>query len=263
MPEGDTIAVAADALRQRLRGATITGVGGHHRAMIASGKRLHGAAVDDVVSRGKHLLIHFDNRWSLRVHLGMTGSWHLYRPGERWGTEAGRARVVLETDEAIAVCFSAPTVSVGPTPRIEDEIDHLGPDLMGDGVDFGEVVRRATASEAATVADLLLDQRVAAGIGNVYKSEICFLERVHPSTDPTTLEPQRIERLFERGRRLLLANRRPGARSTTGYRDRDHWVYDCRGRPCSRCGSVIESGELGNPPRVTYWCPDCSPPPGL
>lgn len=259
MPEGDTVAVAAVALQGALTGATIEGVGGSHPEIVRTGQRIQGSAVSEVTSYGKHLLVHFDNHWSLRVHLGMTGSWHLYRPGERWWTEPGKARVVLETATVVAVCFAAPTVSLGPTDRVTKEVAHLGPDLLDGDADFAAIMERAEASEAPTVADLLLDQRVAAGIGNVYKSEVLFLEKAHPSTPPQQLGPERIEGMYRRAARLLQANRRPGPRTTTGDRRRDHWVYGHGGWPCPRCGATIESADLGTPPRLTYWCPGCAP----
>ncbi len=259
MPEGDSLYHAAAKLRAPLVGAKVERLEGSHRSVLVNGRRMAGKTVTAVESRGKHLLIHFDNGWALRTHLGMTGRWHLYQTGERWRASPGKARVVLRTEDHVAVCFAAPTVDLGPSARTEERIDHLGPDLTGDEFDAAEATRRATESTATTAADLLLDQRVMAGVGNVFKSEVLFLERVHPATTPAALDEAALAGLISRSRRLLLANLRPGRRTTTGDRGRGRelWVYGRGGKPCRRCRVPIEWAEMGSPLRVTYWCPRC------
>jgi endonuclease-8 len=261
VPEGDVLFAAAAKLRERIAGHDVVRVAGSHPALRPNGRRLQGHAVTDVQSVGKHLLVHFDHGWSLRTHLGMPGVWHVYRRDERWRRTPGKARVVLETEQHVAVCFSAPTVEVGPTPTVMASIDHLGPDLMADEVDWDEIARRAHVSAAETAADLLLDQTVMAGIGNVFKSEVLFLERVHPDTAAGRLEPETLRALAQRGRRLLLPNGRAGARTTTGERGpgRRTWVYGRAGRPCRRCSTTIASATHGDLDRVTYWCAACQP----
>ena len=259
MPEGDSIHQAAARLRGPLVGATVDRLEGSHRAVIAHGRRMTGATVTAIESRGKHLLIRFDNGWALRTHLGMTGRWHIYAAGERWRASPGKARAVLRTPGHVAVCFAAPTVELAPADRIEQGIDHLGPDLAADDFDADEAVRRAAGSNAATAADLLLDQRVMAGVGNAFKSEVLFLEGIHPATPAAQLDATARVGLVARSRRLIVANLRAGPRTTTGDRGRGRelWVYGRGGRACRRCRARIESGELGTPPRVTYWCPRC------
>ena len=259
MPEGDSLYQAARLLKP-LVGETALGVAGSVRAMSEWGNRLSDRTIVEVRSHGKHLLVHFAGDLSLRTHLGMTGQWHLYVPGDRWRKTPGKARVIIESEEHTAVCFAAPDVSAGPTATIEAEIAHLGPDLLADEFDPVAAVRRAATSQADTAADLLLDQRVMAGVGNVYKSEVLFLERLDPQTLTSELGTQGIEALASRARRLLWVNRSRGVRNTTGYgRGANLWVYDRAGRPCRRCGTTIKREDLGEHGRSTFWCPRCQP----
>ena len=258
MPEGDTLYRAARRL-QPLVGQTATIEGTARAAQEWSG-RLSGRRITSVYSRGKHLVIVFEGNLAVRTHLGMTGVWHLYRAGERWRKTPGKARLVVSTDDHVAVCFAAPDVWAGPQHEIEAGIAHLGPDLLADEFDPAEAAGRASASPAESVADLLLDQRVMAGVGNVYKSEVLFLERLHPDTPPDSLSPEQLSGLAGRARKLLWANRARATRNTTGYgRNADLWVYGRNRRPCRRCGTTIERRELGELQRSTYWCPRCQP----
>jgi len=262
VPEGDTIHAAAARLGQALTGAVVERVSGTHPDAARHGARVAGHAVTGVSAVGKHLLIAFDNGWVVRTHLGMPGSWHLYRPGERWQRSPGAARVALTTADWVAVCFAAPTVQIAPAEQVQERIAHLGPDPLGEDFDPDEVVLRAAAADPdRTVADLLLDQSVIAGVGNVLKSEILFLEGLHPATPAGALDRGKLLRLAERARRLLQANRRPGPRVTTGTPARGYylWVAGRSGQPCRRCTTPIEQGWVGDPPRVTTWCPLCQP----
>lgn len=261
MPEGDTLFRAARRL-QPLVGEQASRVGGSARAMQAWGPRLAGRTIQRVESRGKHLVIGFEGGLALRTHMGMTGVWHLYAVGERWRKSPGKARVIVETAEHVAVCFAAPEVSAGTTADIEAEISHLGPDLLAEEFDAAAAVARAAASKAETAADLLLDQRVMAGVGNVYKSEVLFLERLHPRTPREALTGEQLTGLADRARKLLWVNRNRATRNTTGYgRNADLWVYGRERRPCRRCGTEIETELLGDHERTTYWCPRCQPAP--
>ncbi len=266
MPEGDTIRALAGRLSPRLTGATVTLLTGTHRAVSGEGLRVKGRRIVAVRSAGKHLLVEFDNGWTLRTHLGMTGSWRVYRPGQRWREDPARARVVLETPGVVAVCFSAPTIQFGPHDRIAAAIDHLGPDLADppaivDGVVIADIVSRARRSNAATASDLVLDQSTMAGVGNAVSAECLFLERVSPHVPASSLDDDTIRRLARRANRLLAANARPGVRTTTGHRTRGHrhWVYGRKGRPCRRCRSTILAAPTGSSDRIAYWCPSCQP----
>lgn len=259
MPEGDTVARAADRLAPRLEGEVVERLHGSHPALRMDRRRILGARVAAVRSIGKHLLIRFDNGWALRTHLGMTGVWHIYAPGERWRKSPGKARVVLETQDTVAVCFAAPTVELAPADRVASSLDHLGPDLMAPVVPWDDIVSRATNTDAETAADLLLDQRVMAGIGNVYKSETLYLEGVSPDAPADDLDAETVLRLGRRARKLLLANQQYGERSTTGARGgaTNHWVYGRAGLPCRRCGTLIATNRHGALDRISYWCPSC------
>jgi endonuclease-8 len=258
VPEGDSLEHAAQRL-QPIVGSVLEAVDGSHRAVAPSRRRLTGRTVTEVFAVGKHLLIHLDGQWSIRTHLGMSGSWQLYRREATWSRSPGKARLTLRTATHVAVCFSAPTVEIGPTTRVLDSIAHLGPDLLHDEFDPTVIVERAGESSAVTAADLLLDQRVMCGIGNVYKSEILFLQRIAPAAAANSLSAADIEGLARRAQRLLRANQRPGPRSTTGRRGRnvDMWVYGRAGRPCRRCAARIQSETHGDLERVSYWCPRC------
>jgi endonuclease-8 len=265
VPEGDSLVHAADELRPRLQGRAVVRLHGSHRALHPNARRITGRVISDVRTVGKHMLIDFDNGWTLRTHLGMTGGWQHYQPGEPWRRSPGKARVVIETADCVAVCFAAPTVELAPTERIG--VRHLGPDLMADEVDWDGIVRRARQSPGRTAADLLLDQRVMAGVGNVYKSETLFLEGIDPQRPVATLTDDDVGRIAGRARKLLMANREPAmrstTRSTTGSRrpGANYWVYRRAGRSCRRCGATVLTDTHGELDRSTYWCPSCQAPP--
>ena len=275
MPEGDTLARTAAGLRPYLVGRTVAAASARQPGPQIA--RVVGRRIDAVDAVGKNLLIRFDNGLELRTHLRMTGSWHRYRPGERWRRPRDRARVVLEVEGAVAVCFNAPVVELFEQ-RAEGEhhaLAALGPDILGpsfesSGID--ETVRRLRAPErrALPVAEAILDQRAVAGIGNVYKSESLWLERIDPFARVSALSDDDLVRLLARARALMLPNadRTAGAgrhaRTTTrGSRHADGplWVYGRTRRPCRRCGVPIVSRVHGDLPRTTYWCPRCQPPP--
>ena len=281
MPEGDTLHRTADGLRPYLVGRPVTAARANGPGPIPQVGRLIGSTVDSVEAIGKNLLIRFDNGLELRTHLRMNGSWHRYRPGERWRRPPARARLVLEVPGAVAVCFDAPVVELLET-RAEGShpaLAALGPDLLGpsfeveDGV--AEVLRRLRypARAARSIGEVLLDQRALAGIGNFYKSEVLFIERVDPWARVGDLEDQALTRLIATARRLLLLNadrraRVPGGRgghaervTTDGDRSaagQPLWVYGRAGRPCRRCGTLIARRPQGSDlPRLTFWCPSC------
>ena len=222
--------------------------------MHADGRRLCGATVTKVEAVGKHLLIHTDAEWTMRTHLGMTGRWDVYTSDAPWRTTEGKARVVLRTAAAVAVCF--------PTGAIVTGLGRLGPDLATDQPDLVEVIDRVRTSGAPTMADLLLDQTAASGIGNVYKSEVLYLERIHPDASPDALDDGRMQKVYARANRLLLGNLTGGGRMTTGSRSHNnYWVYGRAGKECRRCGIPIETTRHGPLARRTYWCPSCQPQP--
>jgi len=255
MPEGDTIHRSAVRLREVLVGKTVRGF----RAPRILGERPHvGTTVHAVEAVGKHLLIHFDDGLTLQTHMMMSGSWHLYRPGERWQRPTHTARVVIEVDGWVAVCFLAPVVrSYRAGPR--SPIDHLGVDLCRPDVDVEVALQRISrfASPESEIAGVLLDQRIACGVGNVYKSETLYSCRVNPFTRLRDLDEPALRSLFATAARLLQANLRSGARTTVATGGLA--VYGRVRRPCLNCGTPIERRAQGQPRRVTYWCPRCQP----
>jgi endonuclease-8 len=168
--------------------------------------------------------------------------------------------VVLEAGDLRAVCYAAPTVQIAPDHLVDAAIEHLGPDAAAPEFDEAEAVQRAASlPRPFTVSEAITDQSVLAGVGNVFKSEILFLEGLHPGTPVTALGRDRLVAVIRRARRLVFGNRTAGPRSTTGdvRPGRRHWVYGRAGRPCRRCGTAIASGWIAG--RVTYWCPGCQP----
>lgn len=263
MPEGDTIHTLAGALDPRLRGQTLAG----GRIAAHPDLQLAGRRVGPVTARGKHLFIELDGELVLRSHLGMHGSWHRYARGEAWKKPERHASIVLETPTDVVVCFHAREVQLLAADRAArfDLQRELGPDLVVELPPADEVLKRAAVflEPGDPVADLLLDQRVASGVGNVYKSEVLFVERLHPLTRADRLGEERVAPLLATAHRLLRANLHGGPRVTRERRDGagDLWVYRRHGRPCLRCGTRIESARLGRGRRSTYWCPRCQPAP--
>ena len=259
MPEGDTVYLAGTRLRRALAGQTLTR--SEFRVPRYATTDLTGRVIEDVVIRGKHLLFRIEGGVTLHTHFQMDGSWHLYRPGEKWRGPDHQIRVLLETPEWTAVGFRMPVVELLPTSEEGTIVGHLGPDPLNDPEwDEAEVLRRLRADPDRSIAEALLDQRVMAGLGNVYKSETCFLRGVHPETKVGAVEdPEALVRL---GARMLRANKTTGNQITTGIDrpGRRHWVYGRGGEPCRRCRTRIErsGGGIGEE-RVTYWCPSCQP----
>ena len=266
MPEGDTLARVAGVLRPLLVGERITA--GRGRPGGAQLERVVGARVESVTARGKHLLIAFDNDLTLHSHLGLHGSWHHYRTGERWRRPADRAAAVLETAECVVVAFDAPTVELldSRAVAIHPVLRRLGSDLADADFDIAAALAALRAPERANqpIGEALLDQRVAAGLGNVYRSELPFIERVSPFAPVGSLTDDQLRAMLERAARLIRANSAGGARVTTPAGTPTRlYVYGRTGRPCLRCGTPIRSavtraGEAANPRRV-YWCPRCQP----
>ena len=270
MPEGDTLARIAVALRPYLAGRVVTGA----RARLPGPQvsLIVGQKIDAVDAAGKNLLIKFDGGLELRTHLGLHGSWHRYRPGETWRRPPSRAALVIEVPGAVAVCFDAPVVELFERRAevVHPTISMLGPDLLAAEFDQAEAVRRLREPARADTAigESLLDQRAVAGIGNVYKSEVLFIEKVDPFAPVRDLDEATLERVLGKARELLQANARsdaPAGRTTTvdpktgkKLAPSRLWVYDRAGRPCHRCGTLILERSQGSElPRTTYWCPSC------
>lgn len=256
MPEGDTILRTARVLHRALAGRVVE----RFEAPRLEGPHPGpGTLVTGVEAVGKHLFVDFDTGLSLHTHMRMNGSWHLYRPGAPWRKPAGAARVVIEVEGAVAVCFSAPVVEM--VDGAARTLSHLGPDLCQPDTDLDEALRRLVRfiPPETAIAEVLLDQRVAASVGNVYKSEVLFACGVDPFTPVGQLSLPMRRRLFESAARLLRANLEGWQRSTV--QGGGLAVYGRSGRPCRRCGTAIRCQRHGAQARTTYWCPTCQPPP--
>ena len=264
MPEGDTIWRTARTLQGVLAGRMVTGFTSPLPGVAAVARRLAlvGQTVAAVEPNGKHLLIRFSGGATLHTHLRMTGSWHLYRIGTPWGKPARAARVVLDAVGVTAVCFSAPVVELLPPGRGVGPLalQQLGPDLLSPDFDTAEARRRLRARPEAEVGVALLDQTALAGIGNVYKSEVCFLCGVNPFVRVGDLDESTLDRLIEMARREMRRNLGPGMRRTRSGLSRERlWVYRRSGKPCPRCGNNVQRRLQGEQARSTYWCPVCQP----
>ena len=243
MPEGDTIWRTAAALRRRIAGKVVTD------ARPAAIDRLKGRRVEVVEPNGKHLLMRFEGGIVLHSHMRMSGSWHLYRPGERWRQPEWRATAVLSFEDVVAVCFAAPVMELvrdGQAP-----IAHLGPDILVDPFDLDAVVGRARHSDAPTLGELLLEQRVCAGIGNIYKCEALWALELNAWMPPANLDDDRLRRLYLCARDLMRRS------LVTPIARQRHAVHGRGGRPCPRCATPIKVRPQGQQARLTYFCPRC------
>lgn len=249
MPEGDTVWHTAALLREHLVGRTLTRC--DVRVPRFAAVDLTGHAVDEVLSRGKHLFIRVGPA-SIHSHLKMDGSW---RVGDRPVRVDHRARIILEAGAVRAVGVDLAVLEILDRDRAADAVAHLGPDLLGPDWDAARAAANLTARPDRPLAEALLDQRVLAGVGNVYCNELCFVTG-HLPTAPVgaVADPHR---LVERARDMLWANRFRWNRCTTGDTrpGRQLWVYGRAGQPCRRCRTPVEYSGAGV--RVTYWCPVC------
>jgi endonuclease VIII len=256
VPEGDTVWLTAQRLRECLAGRVLTV--GELRVPAHATADLRGTEVVDVVARGKHLLIRLGDGRTLHTHFRMDGSWHLYRPGAAWrGGPTHTVRAVLGTAEWTAVGYRLPVVELLPTSAEGALLGHLGPDLLGPDWDPQEAVRRLTADPAREIGQALLDQRNLAGIGLVYQSEALFCCGVSPFT-PVAEVPD-LPAVVGMAHRLMARNAPRASQATTGDERRPHFVYGRAGRACLRCGATVRTAKQGVPPRErdAYWCPTC------
>jgi endonuclease-8 len=257
MPEGDTVWRTALHLDKALTGQVL--VETDFRVPAHATLDLAGRTVESTVSRGKHLLTRIGADHTLHTHLKMEGAWHLYKPGSRWRRPADEARVVLRTGDRTAVGFALGVVEVVARDGEDSVVGHLGPDLLGPDWDEDEALRRLLERPQREVGEAILDQRNLAGIGNLYKCELCFLAGVHPRTPVGQVSD--LARLVRRARSALEANKMRVEQTLTGdlRKGQQHWVYGRAGQPCRRCRTRIlmdmQGPELQE--RVSYWCPTC------
>lgn len=263
MPEGDTVWLAGKRLRGALVGHELTR--GELRHPELSTHDLTGRTVTGVASVGKHLLTRLDDGSSLHTHFLMDGSWHLYSPGSRWKGPDHQVRAVLAVADRVAVGFRLHQMALLPTGDEARVVGHLGPDLLHDGWSpslEAAAVANLTAQPDREIGQALLDQRVLAGLGNLYRTEMCFLLGVSPWCTVSAVDPGQTVRM---GRDLLLRNADRPEQSTTGALgwDAQHWVFERAGRACRRCGTRIRTAMQGpgHQARITYVCTTCQPGP--
>lgn len=244
MPEGDTIFRTARTLQRALGGRVVTRFVTvlPKLARVDDQSPLAGRTIEQVHAAGKHLLIDFSGGLTLRTHMRMNGSWHIYRSGERWQRPRDDMRIVIETAEFVAVGFSIPIAEfTNDTPK-------LGPDLLGASFDVDEALRRVREHPREEIGNVLLNQHVVAGIGNIWKSESLFCAGVDPFHHVVSLDDVQLERIVDCACKLL----RRGAAGRSEFS-----VYSRGGDPCRRCGTPIRYRKQGVDARGTYWCPKC------
>ncbi|HWC12342.1 MAG TPA: DNA-formamidopyrimidine glycosylase family protein [Acidimicrobiales bacterium] len=263
MPEGDVLHRTAATLQRWLAGRGVTAA--TTRAPGLPAGRLVGQRVAGVEASGKHLLVRFASGDVLHTHLRMSGSWHVYSEGERWRRPPAQARLVLTCGERLAVCFNAPVVELllPEGEKVHPALAGLGPDILAEDFDADAARRRARDRPGGlALGELLLDQRVVAGVGNIWRCEALFLERRNPWTAQESLTDAELDALLATARRLMQASaaRNGGPPLRSGTQPAPRWVYRRHGRPCRRCGTLVAARRQGEQARTAYWCPACQPP---
>ena len=270
MPEGDTIFRAARTLHRVFAGRVVTGFESvfPHLTRRVVDRPLEGRTIESVDARGKHLLMTFSGDLILRTHMRMNGSWHIYPAGAPWKRPSGDMRILIATARAVAVGFNIPVAEFLTARELarHPQLRTLGPDLLADYFDAAAVIE-AIRLRGEAIEQVLLDQRVVAGIGNVFKSEILFLAGINPFIAASALSADAVQKVVAVAREQLQANVLPGSRTLSpafGRRttrslnpDEKLWVYGRGGKPCRICGTPIESRATGLETRLTYWCPRC------
>jgi endonuclease-8 len=271
MPEGDTIFRAARTLDRALAGQLVSGFETvlPHLARVHEDTPLTGRTVERVEPHGKWIVMRFSGGLSLATHMRMSGSWHVYRPGERWQRSRGDMRIRIATPAFEAVGFTIPVAAFHDDAALERLLaERVGPDLLGEEFDEHDALARIREHPALHVGVALLRQHLVAGVGNVYRSEVCFACRVHPERPVSAVSDEDLRCLLRTARRFLQANvgattpagivTYTGLRRTTGRADRSArlWVYGRADQPCRRCGTAIHGGREEDG-RVVFWCPSC------
>jgi endonuclease-8 len=261
MPEGDTLYRTAVALRPALEGRPISTVQVRDRQLEP--ERLAGATISRVEVRGKHLLMHLAGGGAVHSHLGMTGSWHIYRRGEAWRKPTRYAALVLAVGELDVICFSPQLLELLSADQLRQHprLRRLGPDLLAAEFDVSAAVSRFRARDALPLGQAVMDQAIVCGIGNVYKSDVLFLMGFDPFAPVARFSDAELAALLDRARRLMRRNLSGAPRQTRFRGDGGRlWVYGRSGEACYKCGSIIQLRRQGEAGRTTCWCPACQPP---
>jgi endonuclease-8 len=275
VPEGDTIFRSARTLNRALAGQVVTGF----RSMLPKLTRIHedapvtGRTIESVTSAGKWMMIRFSGDLILLTHMLMSGSWHIYRPGEKWFRRSYDMRIVLETKDYVAVGFMTPIAEFHTEKSLAERegFKSLGQDVLGEEFDEQQAVSALKSRSDLEAGDALLNQSLLAGVGNVFKSEVCFACGVNPFKSMYAVTTEEAAELIRVSRKYLLANvtdksgdqivTYTGQRRTTNrMRPQERlWVYGRNGFPCRKCGTEIVSKKQGKDARITFWCPRCQP----
>jgi endonuclease VIII len=256
MPEGDTIHRAAGRMREVLQGRVPEEILTPHPRFRADRwpQRLQGRPVRAVEARGKHLLVRFEGDLTLHSHLRMSGLWVVCREGERWRRAAGRAWLVMRCEEWEVIEFDGPVLELMSDfrARADPRLSALGQDVLGEDLDRDRFLARLRKSDVTrAIGDALLDQRIVAGIGNLWKSELCFAAAIDPWRTVTEVSDEEALQLVGLAAELMRRS------VSSGYTARPRSVYGQAGRPCPRCGTTIRRCGQGEHNRTTYWCPGC------
>ena len=278
MPEGDTIFRSARGLDRALAGKTVTGFRSAYALLTRFNDNipLVGRKIERVEARGKWLLMHFSEGAILVTHMLMNGSWHIYRPGERWQMAPSNMRIVVETADFVAVGFNVPVAEMHTAQSLarQRKIPPAGSHVLGGEFDESAAIARLAACGNLELGEALLRQKVLAGVGNVFKSEVCFATGLHPFCKVATLTGEQLAEVVATARRQLAANvLEDSGNQIVTYRGRKRrtthasnpgeslWVYARQGEPCRRCGEPIRRRLQGADARAIYWCPRCQPMP--
>lgn len=258
MPEGDTILRTAINLRKVLPGRIITSA--IARREIMERGSLDGQLVSGIEARGKHLLMHFDDGRVLHSHMGMTGSWHIYRHDSRWQRPAGHAFITITNADWVVPCFTPKMLKLITLRELRRDayLQRLGPDILGPPISDDVAIARFRTQNSVTIGEAVMNQTVVCGIGNIYKSEILFAERIHPQTRIRDLSDQQLICICNRAVSLMRKNVYSDERRTRLRGDDfEFWAYGRSGEPCLVCGTQIELIRQGDLARTTCFCPQC------
>lgn len=262
MPEGDSVYRFAARLRAALAGKQILAARAHGPGPAPRVAAIVGATCTDVRSQGKNLFISFDNGLALRGHLRMYGTWHIYGPDERWQRPEREARLVLEVEGAVVVNFNAPVIELieERALAVYAPVATLGPDLLDDGFDADQAFRnfREARQQGRTVGEAIMDQKLMAGVGNIWKHETLFRCGLHPWLTVGELSDEELGAMIGMAQQLLRRSvgkpaHLPGRGRPTMY------AYLRGGQPCRRCFTTLRSAPQGGDIRQTAWCPRCQP----
>ncbi len=265
MPEGDTIFRAARTLNRALAGQTVS----RFETVLPQLSRIDddapiaGRTIESVSAAGKWMHMQFSGGLVLVTHMLMSGSWHIYRPGERWKRPRFDMRIVIETPSFVAVAFHVPIAEFQTAASLarHRSVQKLGPDVLAPDFDAAAAIAQLRSRPDLEVGVALLRQSLVAGLGNVFKSEVCFAARVNPFRLVGSLSIQELAALMAHARQFMQANTNAGMRRTTGRTDPSErlWVYRRRAGACRVCGEAIRAYKQGEDARITFWCPNCQP----